>query len=97
MPTQEEKQERVKLILILVDDINIMLETPGYERKYTPEEYELSGTADINRFTINSRESFRIFLGEEWTAEEITTEQKTDIEAALALTRNKITQIFANQ
>lgn len=96
MPTQEEKQERVKLILFLVDDINVILETTGYERKYTPENYELSVTSDTTRFIINSRERFRIFLGEEWTAEEITAEQKTDIEAALLLTRNKIAQIFSN-
>lgn len=96
MSTQEEKQERVKLVLLLVDDINVILETANYERKYTPEEHIMDGTSNTTRYIINSRERFRMLLAEEWISEYITTEQKADIEAALTLTRNKIAELFAN-
>ena len=94
---QEVKDDMLKLSLLLVDDVNIVLGTSNYQRKYTPSEYVMSDYQnDMKRFMVTARENLRKILEQSWLSETATAEEQQDINTTLTLVKNKITQLFAN-
>ena len=94
---QEIKDDMLKLSLLIVDDVNILLETNNYQRKYSPSEYIMPDYQnDMKRFMVTARENLRKILQQSWLSETATVEEQGDINTTLILVKNKITQLFAN-
>lgn len=96
--TDSEKNKIVEDILINVDNLNIILQTPNYVRKYGDIDYEvsISDNDSLKRHLITNRERFRKILLVEWVNEYFTTNQIQDITNTLSLVRQKISQLFTN-
>jgi len=96
--TDSEKNKIVEDILINVDNLNIILQTPNYIRKYGEIDYEMSifDNDSLKRHLITYRERFRKILLVEWVNEYFTTNQIQDINNTLSLVRQKIGQLFTN-
>ncbi len=96
--TDSEKNKIVEDILINIDNLNIILQTPNYIRKYGDIDYEvsISDNDSLKRHLITHRERFRKILLVEWVNEYFTTNQIQDITNTLSLVRQKISQLFTN-
>lgn len=95
----EHKKHAIKSILFILDNVNVNLQTPNYNKKYLDENYTLDvweTDEDYKRSLINSREQLRKILLTDWYQTEFTEEQITDITTTLSLVRQKITNIFTN-
>ncbi len=92
-----EKKDVIKNILVKVDDINVILETPSYQRRYTDGNYSMDfpdTPQDQKHFFISAREKFRKLFLTNWYKNILTAEQIEDITEALLLTRAKIADLF---
>jgi hypothetical protein len=97
--TEEEKNNIVQNILTLVDNVNIILQTPNYVKKYINDEdvMEFSENDNQNKiFLINSRERLRKILLMDWHTTKFNETQISDIISALSLVRQKINDVFTN-
>lgn len=97
--TEEEKNNIVQNILTLVDNVNIILQTPNYVKKYINDEdvMEFSENDNQNKiFLINSRERLRKVLLMDWYTTKFNETQISDIISALSLVRQKINDVFTN-
>ena len=96
--TDSEKNKIVEDILINVDNLNIILQTPNYIRKYGDIDYEVPifDNDSLKRHLITHRERFRKILLVEWVNEYFTANQIQDINNTLSLVRQKIGQLFTN-
>lgn len=97
--TDEQKDVVVENILHTVDNVNIIIQTPNYSKKYTDDEYELTvyeNDEQYKRYLIGSRERLRKILLTDWYESKFTAQQITDITNTLVSVRQKITDIFTN-
>lgn len=96
--TDNEKNKIVEDILTNIDNVNIILQTPNYVRKYGEIDYEMYNfdNDSLKRQLITHRERFRKILLVEWVNEYFTTNQIQDINNTLSLVRQKIGQLFTN-
>lgn len=97
--TEDQKDEIVVNILHVVDNVNILIETPNYEKKYSDDEYKMviyENEEQYKRFLINSRERLRKILLTDWYQTKFSSEQITDITNTLSSVRQKITDLFTN-
>lgn len=97
--TEEEKNNIVQNILTLVDNINIILQTPNYVKKYINDEDVIEFSENDNQdkiFLINSRERLRKILLMDWHTTKLNETQISDIISALSLVRQKINDVFTN-
>lgn len=96
--TSDEKLKIVDSILKCVDNVNVVIQTPNYIRKYGDIDYDLgvSDEPSLKRFLIVSRERLRKILLVDWLNDHFTSTQVTDITNTLSLTRQKISQLFTN-
>ena len=97
--TDEQKDIVVENILHTVDNVNIIIQTPNYSKKYTDDEYELTvyeNDEQYKRYLIGSRERLRKILLTDWYESKFTAQQITDITNILVSVRQKITDIFTN-
>jgi hypothetical protein len=95
--TDEEKDKVVENILHTVDNLNLLLETTNYSKKYSDDDYEMvtyENVEQFKRYLIESRERLRKILLTEWYESKFTSEQKTDITNTLTSVRQRITNIF---
>ena len=95
----EDKKHAIENTLFILDNVNVNLQTPNYNRKYLDENYKLNvwKTNEVyKRSLINSREQLRKILLTDWYQNEFTEEQITDITTTLSLVREKISDIFTN-
>jgi hypothetical protein len=97
--TDEQKDEIAVNILHIVDNVNLLIQTPNYSKKYSDDEYhmvEYESEEQYKRFLINSRERLRKILLTDWYETKFTTQQITDITNTLSSLRQKITDLFTN-
>jgi hypothetical protein len=97
--TDEQKNEVVKNILLTVDNVNLIIQTPNYSIKYSEEDdvtvlYE--NDEQYKRYLVSSRERLRKILLTDWYQSKFTTSQISDISNTLSLVREKISDIFTN-
>jgi hypothetical protein len=95
----EDKKHAIENTLFILDNVNVNLQTPNYNRKYLDENYKLNvweTNEQYKRSLINSREQLRKILLTDWYQTEFTEEQITDITTTLSLVREKISDIFTN-
>ena len=97
--TEEEKNVIVANILHLIDNLNLIIQTPNYVKKYSDEDYQMVTYENENqykRFLVVSREKIRKILLTDWYETKFTTTQITDITNTLTLVRQKIGDLFTN-
>jgi hypothetical protein len=96
--TDEEKNKVVSSILTNVDNVNVVIQTPNYVRKYSEINYELEipDENSIKTYLITNRERFRKILLVDWLNDYFTTSQVEDITNTLSLIRQKISELFTN-
>ena len=96
--TDSEKNKIVSDILTSIDNVNILLQTPNYVRKYGEIDYEIStpDNTSLKRLLITFRERFRKILLVDWVNEYFTTNQIQDINNTLFLVRQNISELFTN-
>lgn len=95
--TDEEKNQVVENILHTVDNLNLLLETPNYSKKYSDDEYDMityENEEQFKRFLINSRERLRKIQLTNWYESKFNSNQKTDITNTLSSVRQKISDLF---
>lgn len=96
--TDSEKNQIVSDILTNIDNVNIILQTPNYVRKYGEIDYtvSISDIDSLKRNLITYRERFRKILLVDWVNDYFTPNQIQDINNTLTLVRQKISQLFTN-
>jgi len=97
--SDEQKNNLVQIILQTIDDVNVVLQTPNYQRKYSEDKDMSHVTHDdesVKRFFVTSREQLRKILITDWYQTKFTESQITEITNTLSLTRQKISDLFTN-
>jgi hypothetical protein len=97
--TDEQKNEVVKNILLTVDNVNLIIQTPNYSIKYSEEDDTMvlyENDEQYKRYLVSSRERLRKILLTDWYQSKFTTSQISDISNTLSLVREKISDIFTN-
>ncbi len=97
--TDEQKNEVVKNILLTVDNVNLIIQTPNYSIKYSEEDDAMvlyENDEQYKRYLVSSRERLRKILLTDWYQSKFTTSQISDISNTLSLVREKISDIFTN-
>ena len=97
--TDEQKNIVVENILHTVDNVNIIIQTPNYIKKYSDDDYEMivyENDEQYKRYLVGSRERLRKILLTDWYDSKFTSQQIADITNTLSSVRQKITDIFTN-
>lgn len=97
--SNKEKNQVVVNTLCIVDDVNIILETPSYHRKYSDSNFQKpipENDEDYKRYLVICREKLRKILLTNWYTTNFNKAQIADITNTLSLIRQKISKLFTN-